>query len=177
MAAWKGVLEALVTQRRSALVGYAYVLCADRPMAEDLVQEAIVRTFSRAGRLTDVRHAEGYVKRAIRTQFLNSRRHAAVERAKRHLIATDDARPPDASLDEHDELRRALRELTPRERACVLLRYYDDLAVADVAAELGLGVGTVKRYLHNATQRLRGLLAVDGEERETSPVDVRGRRS
>ena len=68
------------------------------------------------------------------------------------------------------DVRAALGALPPQERACVVLRYLDDLTVRDVAAELGLSEGAVKRYLSDGTRTLRRELgdAVDWpEERET----------
>ncbi|WP_062465597.1 RNA polymerase sigma factor [Demequina maris] len=173
MNAWEGVLERLVVERRSTLVGYAFVLCADRAAAEDLVHDAIIRTFSRAIGLKDVEHAENYVKRTIRTQYLNGRRHDAVLRRKRHLLVAAPAAAADVGVAEQADLRAALAELRPQERACVLLRFYDGLALAEIAAELQVGVGTVKRYLFNATRRLRGILEVDDADLEVETMSAR----
>ncbi|WP_084104424.1 RNA polymerase sigma factor [Demequina sp. NBRC 110056] len=168
---WGATLETLVRERRGALVGYAYVLCGDRAAAEDLVHESVVRTFSRGRRLTDAQHAEAYVKRTIRNQFLNERRHERHARAKEHLVAAPEVAPADSRLDDYDDLRRALAQLSPRQRACVLLRYYDDLPIAHVADELGLGVGTVKRYLHDAAERLRAALGAEVPGLEPTAAD------
>ncbi len=67
-------------------------------------------------------------------------------------------------------MRRSLT-LPPRERACVVLRYLEDMPVASVAAELGIAVGSVKRYLSDGIARLRTLnLDVDFTEADTIPV-------
>jgi RNA polymerase sigma-70 factor (ECF subfamily) len=58
------------------------------------------------------------------------------------------------------DVRSALGLLSPRERACVALRYFDDLTVADIAARLGIGEGAVKRYLSDGTRKLRDALDV-----------------
>lgn len=156
MSAWSRALDELVRERGPALYGYAYVLTGSKADAEDLVQEALVRTFraSIARRSLDQTHA--YVKRAITSAFVDSGRRAAA----RPTVAADHA--PEAAASDHSgrvaqaaDLHAAILTLPPRERACIVLRYLDDLPVAGVAAELGLAVGTVKRYLSDATARLR----------------------
>ena len=69
MAHWRGVLDEMVRERRSALVAYACLFVVDRRDAEDLVHDAIVRTFARPRAVTEVHAAEGYVRQAIRTVF------------------------------------------------------------------------------------------------------------
>lgn len=156
MPAWHQVLDDVLRDRRAALVGYAALFTLDRRDAEDLVHDAIVRTFARPRSLTDVHTAEGYVRSVIRTTFLDSARRRASWRARVHLLA-DDRHPPSpeqataAVLD----VRAALAGLAPRERAVAVLRYFDDLTVPEIAAELDLSPGAVKRYLSDATARLR----------------------
>jgi RNA polymerase sigma factor (sigma-70 family) len=65
----------------------------------------------------------------------------------RHADLTPD---PADQVSDRDAMLTALRRLSPRQRACVVLRYYEDLPVAQVAAALGVGEGTVKRYLSEA---------------------------
>ncbi|WP_084040434.1 sigma factor-like helix-turn-helix DNA-binding protein [Demequina sp. NBRC 110053] len=175
MRSWVAVLDALVRERRGALVGYASVLSGDRAAAEELVDGAVVRTFSRVRGVADVAHAEVHVKHEIRHRILHARRHGVGARAARQRVAAPDVAPAGIAIDEHDDLRRAVAGLSPRQRACVLLRFYDDLPVASVADELGLGLGTVERCLRDAVERLRAALGVDvgridvgwDEQRET----------
>lgn len=163
MQRWQDVLEELVRTRYPALVSYAWLFTPRRADAEDLVHEALVRAFGRPRSIRDARAAEGYVRRAIRSEFLDSHRRWLTTRRKAHLVATDphsDARVAQraaATVDVH----AALAALPPRHRACAVLRYFDDLPLAEIAAELGLGVGTVKRYLHDATATLRETLGVE----------------
>lgn len=178
MAHWHDVLDHMVRQRRSALVAYACLYAVDRAVAEDLVQEALVRTFARPRSITDVHAAEGYVRRAIRTAFLDRhrRRRTAADRA--HLVALDGSvRGPEGPAVAHADVMAALAELPPRERACVVLRYFDDLTVPDIAADLGLAEGAVKRYLSDATRTLRALLGDDvvQEPPHTQLVETTGR--
>ena len=155
MAAWDSLLEELIGTRRSALVGYAYVLTGNLGEAEDLVHDAVVRTFATPRALSDVRHAEGYVRKAIATTFLNGKRKHRHFVAKVHLMAGD-ATVPDAqdTVSDVDAVQAALRKLTPRERACVVLRYFEEMRVREVAETLGIAEGSVKRYLSDAVAQL-----------------------
>ena len=174
MARWEDVLDEIVRTRRRALVGYAYLLTGDVTEAEDLVQDALFRTFRRGRAATDFTLAESYVRRAVLTGFLDGTRRRRRWDGVRHLLAppgpagrTD---PVEARLD----VVEALDVLSPRERACVVLRYYSDLTVRDVAERLSLSEGTVKRYLSDANAKLAARLgpvrATDDDLPVTSPV-------
>lgn len=161
MAHWREVLDELIRERRSALIGYACLFVADRRDAEDLVHEAVVRTFSRPRTISDVNAAEGYVRQAIRTVFLDQIRKQRTWQHKAHLFGDDSPAPgAEQAASAAIDVRSALGLLSPRERACVALRYFDDLTVADIAARLGIGKGAVKRYLSDGTRKLRAVLDV-----------------
>lgn len=173
MSDWARTLDALLRERGGALFGYAYVLTGSATAAEDLLQDALVRTF-RSGRGTrDLNSAHAYVKRAMSSAFIDAGRRSASRPRTVAGEAAEDATIPDhasasaAALD----LQAALLTLPPRERACVVLRYLEDMPVASVAAELGLAVGTVKRYLADGVARLRALhLDIDLTDADTIPV-------
>jgi RNA polymerase sigma-70 factor (ECF subfamily) len=161
-------------------VSYAYLFAMNRAEAEDLVQEALVRTFSRRRSFHDPASAEGYVRQAIRTSFMDAARRGGRWRARLHLVAeSETARSPEDTAADGLDVRAALAGLPPQERACVVLRHMDDLTVADIAAELGLRPGTVKRYLSDGTRTLRGAVgdSVDwpAENLTTIPVHDSGR--
>ena len=149
---WQEVAATLVAERGDALLRYAYLLCGSREDAADLVQDALVRTFGRTRGDFTAAAAEAYVRRAILNGFLDGTRRASRWRSIRHLAATGDetAGPGDERLDIQDQLRR----LSPRERACVVLRYWEDLPVDGIAERLGISSGTVKRYLSDAHAKL-----------------------
>lgn len=154
MAAWEQVLDQVVRTRRGALVGYACMF-APPAEAEDLVQDALMRTFARKRSFEDVYAAEAYVRTAIRTSFLDRARSRKAWGSRAHLFVEQDGRSPEASVEAGIDVGAALRELSPRERTCVVLRFFDDLAVADIAAELGLSEGAVRRYLSDGVAKLR----------------------
>lgn len=173
MAGWRDVLEEVVRDRRSALVGYAHLFTRDRATAEDLLQEALVRTFAHPRRLDNPRAAEEYVRRAIRTVFLDEARKRKVWGGRAHLFLAEPLTAgPESAVTTGIAVTEALTHLSPRERACVVLRYFDDLAVADIATELSLSTGATKRYLSDGATKLRTLLDLppdaDGESESTT---------
>ncbi|WP_062463942.1 sigma-70 family RNA polymerase sigma factor [Demequina soli] len=180
MSAWATMLDRLVRERGPALFGYAYVLAGDRDHAEDLLQDALVRTFRSGRALGSLDSAHAYVKRAITTAFVDSGRRAKARPLAAGVDVRDRpdlARVPDPSgaVDDALDLRAALLTLAPRERACVVLRYLEDMTVAGVASTLGLAEGTVKRYLSDGVARLREAApGVDFTEIETAPVHPQG---
>lgn len=153
--AWERELEDFVRERGDALVGYAYLLAGDLAAAEDLVQEGLVRTWTRRRGGADVMWLDAYVRRCILHAFVDGRRRANRFRDVTHLVALPE-RSADAqtSSDERDAVLSALAHLTPRQRACVVLRFYEDLPLRDIAERLDVSEGAVKRYLHDANQAL-----------------------
>ena len=171
MAHWVQVAGELVATRRSALVGYACLFAVDWADAEDLVQEALVRTFARSRSLPDVRAAEAYVRKAVRTVFLDGVRRKRAWGSREHLFLTDPHRSADDVATAGVDVRAALAELGPRERACVVLRFFDDLAVAEIAAELGVSEGAVKRYLSDGIHHLNTALGGSPGEQVEAPTE------
>lgn len=170
MARWQGFYDELAERRYPALLAYAIAFTGQRATAEDLVQEAMVRTFSSPRRLSSAQHAEHYVRRAIASVFVDDKRREQLFRRSASRLAdagvgSDHA----AQVDSRDAVTLALAALTPQVRACVVLRYYDDLTVAQIADRLGLALGTVKRYLHDGAESLRGEL---GAEPDVERVEV-----
>lgn len=162
MSEWADVMERLVRERRPALVGYAYLLCGSRSDAEEITQEAIVRTFARGRAKTSISQAEAYIKRSIANESVDRVRRRIVAESRRAVLAQSESMAAaDYEVAAHADLERALATLAAQERAVVVLRYVDDLSVPQIAATLRLGDGTVKRYLHNAADKLRERLGDD----------------
>lgn len=153
--AWEAVVTRLVAERGPALERYAYLLCGDAEDAADLVQDALVRTFGRLRNGFTVTSAEAYVRKAVLNAYLDGGRRRSLWRRIAPLevapeLQESEAPQTDARLDLLGELRR----LSPRERACIVLRYYEDLKVDDIAILLEISSGAVKRYLSDALARL-----------------------
>jgi RNA polymerase sigma factor (sigma-70 family) len=157
--AWEQVLDELVRTRGRALVRYATLLTGDEREGEDLVQDALVRCFAQGRPLRDPGAAEAYVRRAVLSIFLDGYRRKARWTAVRHLLARDDAAADhEPASTARLDVQTALLTLRPRLRACVVLRFYDDLTVPEIARRLEVSDGTVKRYLFDAIGQLESLL-------------------
>ena len=159
---WEQVVERLVAERGEALTRYAFYVSGSHEDAADLVQDALVKTFGRLRNGFTVDSAEAYVRRAILTTWVDRTRRSTRWRRIAHLTVVPDTgdTPTDdseARIDLHEELRK----LSPRERACLVLRYYEDLKVDDIAATLELSPGTVKRYLSDGLARMAASLRDD----------------
>lgn len=170
-ARWQTVLEQLVDERYARLLARATLVAASPADAEDLVQDALVATFASRARFTHVAQAEQYVRRAIVTRSVDRARSAASER---RAVERSAAQPVPVVEIELPGLQRdvvaALADLTPRQRACVVLRHVEDLSIAETAALLGLGEGTVKRYTADATAALQRRLDVAPPEDDREQV-------
>jgi RNA polymerase sigma factor (sigma-70 family) len=153
---------AAVAPVQTRLFRSALLLTNDRSAAEDLVSETIAAVYGPwvARRVEDL---AAYLYRALHNRFRTAkRREARLLRLMPRL-----ARPStheDPANDERDGVLRALSQLSPRQRATVVARYYDDLSVADCAALLGVSEGTIKSTCSDALARLRGLLTVEAPE-------------
>ena len=173
MARWQGFYEELAHERYSSLLAYAIAFTGQRATAEDLVQEAMVRTFSAPRRLTGAQHAEMYVRRAIANIFVDDARRTAVFKRTKHRLASTEGHPDHGeAIDERDAITHALATLSPQLRACIVLRYYDDLPVSEIAHHLKLATGTVKRYLHDGATQLRELLGTEDPPADTDTITV-----
>lgn len=148
-SAWQRAFE----DHYAALLRLAVLVTGDRGFAEDLVQEAFVRV---ATRLETV--SETAIRSYLRTSMLNVwrngiRRRAVERRHARH--ATDPSRDPFVPIDDHELLWHAVMALPPRQRACLVLRYYEELTERDTGRALGISTGTVKSQIARALRRLR----------------------
>ncbi|MFD7640888.1 sigma-70 family RNA polymerase sigma factor [Kitasatospora sp. NPDC059795] len=160
MAEWADQLAELVASRGAELQRYGFLLTGDRAEAADLVQEALVRVFTRPRRAWRLGEIEGYVRRTMLNRYLDLYRRRARYRELVPRLAESPVGPDDSDrLADRHQLLDALGALSPTQRACVVLRYYEDLPVAAVAERLGRREGTVKRHLSDALARLGVALA------------------
>ncbi|MFF4571990.1 sigma-70 family RNA polymerase sigma factor [Streptomyces sp. NPDC001410] len=155
MAEWSRLLSELARERGAELNRYGFLLCGDRAEAADLVQEALVRVFSQPRRAWELGEAEAYVRRTMLNRYLDlHRRRARWIRALPRLVSSEPVADHSTDVLHRVDLMDAMHGLSPRQRACVVLRYYEDMSTAGIAARLGCGEGTVKRHLSDALARL-----------------------
>ncbi|MEU9227798.1 SigE family RNA polymerase sigma factor [Streptomyces massasporeus] len=152
--------DEFVAARWSALLHVARLLTGgDRQRAEDLVQEALVKLWFAWPKIAD-QAPEAYVRTVlVRLAARSARRRWWGERPVEQL--PDRAGPVDVSsaVAERSRLEGALAQLSPKQRAAVVLRYYEDLPEAQVAQALGCPVGTARSHASRGVARLRQILS------------------
>ena len=141
---------------RTRLRRTAYLMCGDWDRARDHVQEALVRVYLRWPRLERQGGELAYARRAVASVVIDaSRRRSSTERPTEPdptLASRDDVA---GAVTDRAALMAALAALPPRQRACVVLRYFEDLDVAETATTLGCSEGTVKSQTSRALASLR----------------------
>lgn len=148
--------------RHGALYRYAYLLAGDRGLADDLVQEALTKTYIAWRKLRDPANAEAYTRKAITSTAITWwRRKAWHAERPRDDVPEQEGSPEDATA--RLWLWEELRRLPPRQRAALVLRYYEDLTLAQTAEILDCSVGTVKSQVSDALKNLRGRLGADAD--------------
>ncbi|HEV2371842.1 MAG TPA: sigma-70 family RNA polymerase sigma factor [Streptosporangiaceae bacterium] len=145
------MLTDLASGRGVALKRHAFLLCGNAAQADDLVQESLVRAFTRPLRVPWPGAAEAYVRTIMVNLFIDgARRHSRWSRVEPLLRPAGMTADPADQVSDRDAMLSVLRSLSPRQRARMMLRYYEDLPAAEIAAVLGVAEGTVKRYLSEA---------------------------
>lgn len=144
-----------VAARRAALLRAALVLTTDRSDAEDLLQAALARTYLAWERINDRAALDGYVRRTMVNINISWWRRRRLEE-----YPTDEL--PETPIADHsrdselrDSLERLLDRLPARQRAAIVLRYFEDLTEHEIAEALGVSVGTVKSTVSRAMAKLR----------------------
>ncbi|GMA35242.1 sigma-70 family RNA polymerase sigma factor [Demequina litorisediminis] len=180
MSADDDLMRELLARAGGRLAAYGYLLTGTQHAGEDLVQDAIVKVFVRRRRLANAAAAEGYVRAAMRTLHLDRmRRESRWRRVAPGLVERTELPDHADAVAVADAVARGLDALSPRQRTAVVLRYFDDLPVVEVAHEMRLATGTVKRYLSEALERMGGVLGADPERTEvvsTTTQDKEARR-
>ncbi|GAB3594447.1 SigE family RNA polymerase sigma factor [Angustibacter peucedani] len=150
--------ERFVAERGPALLRLAWLLTADADAAQDLVQDALAKVLPRWDRITSHGEPEPYVRTVIRSTHVDTlRRRRVVEIGTDLLpeqaVADDDLLAAEGRV----TLADALGRLTARQRAVLVLRFYEDLTETATASVLGCSVSTVKSQTRHAISRLRVL--------------------
>ena len=163
-----GGLECLIAGYQGKALRTAYLVTHDEPMAEDVVQDAFVRFYQRARSFDETRPFEPYFLRSVVNTALN-----VIEREKKNEHSLDEdvstiesLLEQAASVEEQMEfntlkwqIKEALIELPPRQRAAIVGRYYLGMSEKEMSEVLASPLGTVKWLLNAARQRLRSLLS------------------
>ena len=162
-----------VAARSPALLRTAYMLSGNRADAEDLLQTALAKTYLAWDRIREREALDGYVRRVmVNTQTSWWRRRKVDEYPTDGLPEGPAGRDATADLDLHDALWTALAGLPKRQRAMVVLRYYEDLSEAETAQVMGVSVGTVKSTTSRALMKLRDTSGLRDDPRVALPTGV-----
>ncbi len=147
----------------SRLYRTAYAVAGDHASAEDALQSAFARAYASWRKVSRVDHPEAYVRRMVVNEILDQRRRAWWRRERSQAEtpepATDGGDRTAESVADRTSVWAAVRDLPPRQRAVIVLRYYEDLSEREIADILGCAPGTVKSQASDALAALRRLAA------------------
>jgi RNA polymerase sigma-70 factor (sigma-E family) len=150
------VLEELLRTRGERLLHTAVLLAGTHADGEDLLQAALERVFRHWKRIDG--NPEGYLRSTLYHLAADGWRRKGALRARLALLARPEAQPDQTGpVEQRDQLIRLLRELAPRQRTAIVLRYWEDLTEAEAARLMGCTVGTVKAATSRGLRRLREL--------------------
>ncbi|MGA9747829.1 MAG: SigE family RNA polymerase sigma factor [Nocardioides sp.] len=170
--------EAYMAARQPSLLRTAYLISGDRHIAEDLVQTALAKLYLSWDKVRDRQLMDGYVRRIIVNEHNSLWRRAW----KKRELTTDTLPDHQTATDRHDDGQRDalwdfVQTLPRKQRAVIVLRYYEDLSEAEIAETLGISVGTVKSQASRALAAMRSrvhdnpVLAQDRAPRDRSDTD------
>jgi len=151
--------EAFVAGRLDRLLRYATALTCDPHLAQDIVQDVLLRAQHRWSRIESMHAPDAYVRRMITNEYLSWRRRRAA-RTISSTHGTLDAlgtpvADPATGYAERDAMRSRIASLPRKQRAAILLRYYEDCTDQEIAEVLGCAVGTVRSHISRALATLR----------------------
>jgi RNA polymerase sigma-70 factor (sigma-E family) len=163
--------EEFAATRLPSVLRFAGVLTGDRAVAEDVVQEVLIRANARWQQIGRMDRPELYVRKMVLNEYLSWRRRSWRLLPKGDAADMDDRRTPDHAAEhaERDALLAELGKLPRRQRAVLVLRYYEGFSDSEIADLLGCTPGTVRGYASRALAALRvelspRMLAVSEEE-------------
>jgi len=161
----RAVMETLYKQEASSLVRLARLFTDDRTAAEDLVQEAFIRLFHSAHRIDDPGKAAAYLRSIVLNLARDHNRRGLLSLRHQETV-TERVLPvePDEEVVRNEseaEVLDALRSLSPRQRDCLVLRFYLDLSEREIAATLQISPNSVKTHCQRGMSALASIL---GEE-------------
>ena len=153
--------DEFVAARGQALHRTAYLLTGDWALAEDLLQTALARVYPRWDRIVSD-DPEGYLRRVLVNTWSSWWRRRWRGEVPTGELTDSPAHDEYAAADRRDAVRSALARLPRRQRAVIVLRFHEDMTEAQVAAALGISVGTVKSQAAKALAKLRDDAALTG---------------
>jgi RNA polymerase sigma-70 factor (sigma-E family) len=135
-----------------------YLITGDYQRAEDLLQSTLVRLYRRWPRVELMERPVGYARKVLVSQAMSWWRTRSSREAPMLVLTEPGWGGGVEEIAEHERVWKAVLSLPPRQRAVMVLRYYEDLSEVEIAATLGLAQGTVKSHAHAAARRLAELL-------------------
>ncbi len=162
-------VSALFRRHYAPMCRLAYVILGDSATAEEVVMEALLKTFSGWRRIKDLDKSEAYLRTAVVNGCRSKIRRKGIETRAgsvlRHRVHEQTRGWEDDHRERGRDLWAAVARLPERQRACVVLYYYEDLPEGEIADLLGCSVGTVKSQLFKARAKLQAVLAAGEEDR------------
>lgn len=144
--------------RSGVMRGTAYLLCGDWHRAEDLVQTAFVKLYRAWHRVAAHETLDAYTRQILVRTYLDENRRGFFHRERPAAEPGERAAPPVASTEDRMVLLRALAKVPPRQRAALVLRFWEDMSVEDAARAMGCSGGTVKSQTARGLDALRELV-------------------
>jgi RNA polymerase sigma-70 factor (sigma-E family) len=144
-----------VENRSHAMLRTAYLMVGDHQLAQDLLQEALIKTLIAWPRLRDPEKVDAYVRRTIVTTAISWRRRRSFHERPADILPEASSPDQAETLATHRVLVAHLRALPPRQRAAIVLRYYEDLTGAQTAEIMGCSEGSVKSHVSIGLRKLR----------------------
>jgi len=153
-----GAFAEYFAARSGAMRGTAYLLCGDWHRAEDLVQTAFTKLYTHWNKVARHESLDPYVRKVLIRTFIDDGRRGWWRRERPQEIPVEHEAAP-APADDRLMLLQALAKVPARQRAVLVLRYWEDMSVEETAAALSCSTGTVKSQASRGLDTLRGLVA------------------
>ncbi|HEX2132527.1 MAG TPA: SigE family RNA polymerase sigma factor [Actinophytocola sp.] len=153
-----GAFADYFASRSSIMRGTAYLLCGDWHRAEDLVQTAFVKLYRAWHRIATHETLDAYTRQILVRTFLDETRRGFFHRERPTAEHDELFEPTAGSVEDRMVLLRALADVAPRQRAALVLRYWEDMSIEDTAKALKCTAGTVKSQTARGLDALRHLV-------------------
>lgn len=159
----RGAFEVLAAEAIDRLYSAAVIVIHDSALAEDAVQVTLIRAWRGLPRLREPARFEAWLNRILVRACMDTAKAARPRDVSPIPSAWPDDGPGfEGALTRRDEVGRCLARLTPAERAVLVLRFFLELSVPEIAAALGVPLGTAKSRLHHALAAMRAAIDADG---------------